>query len=44
MNSNIQRGKAIAFHSLHQGPEILFLPNAWDAVSARIFEQVGFPV
>jgi 2-methylisocitrate lyase-like PEP mutase family enzyme len=30
------------FRQLHQGPKILALPNAWDAASARIFEQTGF--
>ena len=31
------------FLALHQGPKILVLPNAWDAASARIFEEAGFP-
>jgi 2-methylisocitrate lyase-like PEP mutase family enzyme len=30
------------FLKLHHGPEILILPNAWDAASARIFEEAGF--
>ncbi len=34
--------KAAAFWALHTGPGFV-LPNAWDAGSARIFEQVGFP-
>ncbi len=34
--------KARRFGELHQGPEILVLPNAWDAASARIFERAGF--
>jgi 2-methylisocitrate lyase-like PEP mutase family enzyme len=38
-----QQAKAEAFRGLHHGPKILVLPNAWDAVSARIFEQAGFP-
>jgi 2-methylisocitrate lyase-like PEP mutase family enzyme len=38
-----QRDKAVAFRNLHRGPGILVLPNAWDAVSARLFEQAGFP-
>jgi 2-methylisocitrate lyase-like PEP mutase family enzyme len=29
------------FESLHQGPELLLLPNAWDAVSARLIESLG---
>jgi 2-methylisocitrate lyase-like PEP mutase family enzyme len=38
-----QNEKAELFRSLHCGPEILVLPNAWDCASARIFEQAGFP-
>lgn len=29
------------FRSLHQGPELLLLPNAWDAVTARLIESLG---
>jgi 2-methylisocitrate lyase-like PEP mutase family enzyme len=29
------------FHSLHHGPAILVLPNAWDAGSARLIESLG---
>jgi 2-methylisocitrate lyase-like PEP mutase family enzyme len=32
-----------AFRTLHAGPPILVLPNAWDVATARIFEQAGFP-
>lgn len=32
---------AQAFHALHQGPGILILPNAWDAISARVIEAAG---
>ncbi|MGN6332208.1 MAG: isocitrate lyase/PEP mutase family protein [Motilibacteraceae bacterium] len=35
-------GKAAAFLDLHAGPGFV-LPNAWDAGSARILEQLGFP-
>ncbi len=38
-----QQAKAEHFRRLHQAPPILVLPNAWDAGSARIFEQAGFP-
>ena len=31
------------FLDLHRGPGVLLLPNAWDASSARIFEDAGFP-
>jgi 2-methylisocitrate lyase-like PEP mutase family enzyme len=34
--------KVAAFLALHTGPGFV-LPNAWDAGSARIFEQIGFP-
>ncbi|MBZ5622467.1 MAG: isocitrate lyase/phosphoenolpyruvate mutase family protein [Acidobacteriia bacterium] len=34
--------KAARFREMHHGPRILVLPNAWDAASARIFEQAGF--
>ena len=34
---------AETFRTLHQGPTILVLPNAWDAVTARLFEAEGFP-
>ena len=32
-----------AFRALHDGPALLILPNAWDVVTARIFEDAGFP-
>jgi len=38
-----QAEKAKLFLSLHHGPRILVLPNAWDVASARIFEDAGFP-
>ncbi|MBZ5659168.1 MAG: isocitrate lyase/phosphoenolpyruvate mutase family protein [Acidobacteriia bacterium] len=31
------------FLALHDRRKILVLPNAWDAASARIFEEAGFP-
>jgi 2-methylisocitrate lyase-like PEP mutase family enzyme len=37
-----QTDKAAALLALHAGPGFV-LPNAWDAGSARILEQVGFP-
>ncbi|MBV6647408.1 MAG: isocitrate lyase/phosphoenolpyruvate mutase family protein [Cyclobacteriaceae bacterium] len=30
------------FHSLHDEDSLLFLPNAWDVLSAMIIEQAGF--
>jgi 2-methylisocitrate lyase-like PEP mutase family enzyme len=38
-----QKAKGELFRGLHSGPEILVLPNAWDAISARIVEAEGFP-
>lgn len=32
---------ASTFHQLHQGPEILVLPNAWDAASAALMSDAG---
>jgi 2-methylisocitrate lyase-like PEP mutase family enzyme len=32
---------AAIFHRLHEGPEPLLLPNAWDAGSARLMESLG---
>ena len=40
--SDRQIEKAKAFLLLHHGPDTLVLPNAWDVVSARIFEQASF--
>lgn len=37
-----QNAGAAAFRAMHHGPAILVLPNAWDAASARIFEEAGF--
>jgi 2-methylisocitrate lyase-like PEP mutase family enzyme len=33
--------KAATFHALHTGPDILVLPNAWDAGSAKLMETLG---
>jgi len=37
-----QQKKAEAFFALHNAPPLLILPNAWDAVSARMYELEGF--
>lgn len=31
------------FHALHAGPRVFVLPNAWDVITARLFEDAGFP-
>jgi 2-methylisocitrate lyase-like PEP mutase family enzyme len=38
-----QAQKAERLRALHRGREPLLLINAWDAVSARIVEQLGYP-
>jgi 2-methylisocitrate lyase-like PEP mutase family enzyme len=43
MDVRIQAEKAELFRKLHAGPRILALPNAWDAASARVLEEAGFP-
>jgi len=39
--SERQGEQADAFRAMHQAPPILLLPNAWDAVSARLFVKAG---
>src|SRR5260370_4926946 len=43
MTTSTQKDKAVQFRQLHAGSDILVLPNAWDAASARVLEQAGFP-
>jgi 2-methylisocitrate lyase-like PEP mutase family enzyme len=43
MNTAEQAGKAAAFRALHAGPRALVMANAWDAMTARMFEAEGFP-
>ncbi len=38
-----QKRRAQAFRKLHDRTRLLVLPNAWDAASARVFEEAGFP-
>jgi len=38
-----QREKAELLLQIHQPGSSLLLPNAWDAASARLFEEAGFP-
>lgn len=42
MNVELQKAKTDAFRAMHQGKQILLLPNAWDAASARVVQQAGF--
>src|SRR3981189_3337381 len=41
MNKENQRAKAEALRSMHDRSRILVLPNAWDAMSARVIEDAG---
>jgi 2-methylisocitrate lyase-like PEP mutase family enzyme len=38
-----QAVKAELFRAMHGGPRLLVLPNAWDAISARLVAAAGFP-
>lgn len=41
MNTEKQKRKAELFRELHFGNKPLVLPNAWDAISAKLFEESG---
>jgi len=43
MSATTQAEQAERFRALHTGPRLLVLPNAWDAISARLIEEAGFP-
>ena len=43
MNIAAQGRKAEELRKLHSGPRMLVLPNAWDAASARVLEELGYP-
>lgn len=42
MERSTQVERALAFCRLHEGPGVLILPNAWDVVSAKLYEVEGF--
>ena len=42
MNQSEQANKAELFRAMHSGPRLLLLPNAWDAITARIVIGAGF--
>lgn len=42
MITNEQKQRAKAFIALHKNKEMLLLPNAWNAGSAKVFEKQGF--
>jgi 2-methylisocitrate lyase-like PEP mutase family enzyme len=43
MASNDLKAQGDLFRAMHDGPETLVLPNAWDAGSAAIMVDAGFP-
>lgn len=43
MDYQKQQERAAQFRQLHHDAPLLVLPNVWDAASARIIEQAGFP-
>lgn len=43
MNSSTQQERAERLRQLHHATSPLVLPNVWDAASARVIEQAGFP-
>jgi 2-methylisocitrate lyase-like PEP mutase family enzyme len=42
MDKERQLHLAETFRARHRAPQLLLLANAWDALSARIIEEVGF--
>jgi 2-methylisocitrate lyase-like PEP mutase family enzyme len=43
MAHSVQAVRAELFRAMHGGPGLLVLPNAWDAISARLVVAAGFP-
>ena len=43
MGENGVEAKVDLLRGLHGGETLLVLPNAWDGMSARVFEDCGFP-
>ena len=42
IDNEFQSKKADEFLKLHYEPKILLLPNAWDVITTKIYEQLGF--
>ncbi len=42
MNATEQAAKAESFRAMHRGEQPLVMANAWDAITARLFEAEGF--
>lgn len=43
MDRTVLAQKAALLKELHHGSKILLLANAWDVISARVVEEIGFP-
>jgi 2-methylisocitrate lyase-like PEP mutase family enzyme len=43
MNIASQQAKAERFRALHQGNNLLVLPNIWDVLGAALLEDLGYP-
>lgn len=43
MDKQTQIERAARFRALHDRKRVMLLPNAWDAGSARVFADLGFP-
>ncbi|MGP7997549.1 MAG: isocitrate lyase/phosphoenolpyruvate mutase family protein [Streptosporangiaceae bacterium] len=41
-DTDTQASRAQRFRALHKGPDLLLLPNPWDAGSARLLEWLGY--
>jgi 2-methylisocitrate lyase-like PEP mutase family enzyme len=39
---SVQADRAESFKALHEGPELLLIPNPWDAGSAKLLASLGF--
>jgi 2-methylisocitrate lyase-like PEP mutase family enzyme len=43
VNQKVQFEKAEKFRAQHLDEKLLILPNIWDALGAKLIQQVGFP-
>src|SRR4051794_9981664 len=39
----LQSAKAETLHQMHRGQKAVVFPNVWDATSARVVEELGYP-
>jgi 2-methylisocitrate lyase-like PEP mutase family enzyme len=42
-DKQILASRANQFREQHSGPQLLILPNIWDALGARLMEKIGYP-